>query len=175
MSRVNDRDHYNDVMLALRYAALLALTVWAGGLVALGAVAAPAMFDVLAARQLPDSRLVAGAIFGEALRRFHTISYVCGAVLVCSLTARAILGPRPRRFAVRMAITVAMFAASLYSGLAVSRQIERLRREIGVAPSTLAPTDARRQEFARLHRTSTTLELVPVLGALLLLAWELRD
>jgi hypothetical protein len=162
-------------MLALRYAALLALTVWAGGLVALGAVAAPAMFEVLEARHIPDSTVIAGAIFGEALRRFHLVSYVCGAVLVCSLTARAILGPRPRRFAVRMAITVAMFAASLYSGLVVSRHIDRLRREIGVSPSSLPADDARRIEFARLHGTSTSIQLIPMLGSLLLLAWELRD
>ena len=57
-------------MLALRFAALLALVVWVGGLIALGAVAAPAVFDVVAARQLPDGRLLAGAIFGEILRRF---------------------------------------------------------------------------------------------------------
>ena len=162
-------------MVALRYAALLALMIWAGGLVALGAVAAPAMFDVLTARQVTDARLVAGAVFGEALRRFHLVSYACGAVIVCSLTARAILGPRPRRFGLRMAITIVMFAASLYSGLVVSRQIDRLRRDIGVSPSSLPATDARRAEFARLHGTSTTLELIPVLGALLLLGWELRD
>ena len=162
-------------MLALRYAALLALMVWAGGLIALGAVAAPSMFDVLAGRQTPDGRLLAGAVFGETLRRFHLISYACGALLVCSLSARAILGPRPRRFGMRMAITVAMFAASLYSGLVVSRQLERLRRDVGISPSRLPADDARRAEFARLHRQSTTLEMVPVLGALVLLAWELRD
>jgi len=133
------------------------------------------MFDVLAARQVPDARVLAGAIFGEALGRFHRISYACGAVLILSLAARAILGPRPRRFALRLAITMTMLAASLYSGLVVSRRIERLRRDIGVSPSTLPASDPRRSEFGRLHGMSTTLELVPVLGAVLLLAWELRD
>ena len=162
-------------MLALRYAALVALALWAGGLVALGAIAAPSIFDVLGARQIPDGRALAGAIFGEALGRFRLISYICGAVLILSLAARGVLGPRPRRFALRMAITVTMLAASLYSGLAVSPRIDRLRRDIGVSPSTLPASDPRRAEFGRLHGISTTLELVPVLGALLLLAWELRD
>ena len=50
-------------MLALRYAALLMLVIWVGGLLALGAVAAPAIFDVLAAQ--PDKgRLLAGALVG---------------------------------------------------------------------------------------------------------------
>jgi hypothetical protein len=162
-------------MLALRYAALLALVVWAGGLIALGAVAAPSIFDVLIARQIPDARLVAGAIFGETLRRFHLVSYACGAVLVCSLAVRAILGPRPRRFAIRLGIASAMLAASLYSGLVVSPRIERLRREVGVSPSSLPAEDPRRAEFGRLHGRSTMLEIIPVLGALVLLAWELRD
>ena len=38
-------------MLALRYAGLLALTVWVGGLLVLGVIVAPAIFDVLAARR----------------------------------------------------------------------------------------------------------------------------
>ena len=36
-------------MLALRYVALLTLVVWVGGLIVLGAIAAPAIFDVLGA------------------------------------------------------------------------------------------------------------------------------
>ncbi len=76
---------------------------WAGSF-ALGAIAAPAMFDVVAARQVPDGRLLSGAIFGEILRRFHHVSYICGIAIVLSLAARALLGPRPRRFAVRMSL-----------------------------------------------------------------------
>ena len=56
--------NYNDPMLALRYVSLLALVVWVGGLVALGAIAAPVTFDVIAARHVPEGRLLAGAIFG---------------------------------------------------------------------------------------------------------------
>ena len=41
-------------MLALRYVALLALVIWIGGLIALGAIAAPVSFDVTAARHLPE-------------------------------------------------------------------------------------------------------------------------
>ena len=37
-------------MLVLRFATVLAIAVWIGGLLALGAVAAPAIFDVVALR-----------------------------------------------------------------------------------------------------------------------------
>jgi uncharacterized membrane protein len=91
-------------MLALRYAGLLAVAVWIGGWLALGAVAFPGIFDVIALRHVQDGRVLSGAIVGEVLRRFHLAVYACGAVVLVSLAARALLGPRPRRFAVRFGI-----------------------------------------------------------------------
>ncbi|HSC29811.1 MAG TPA: DUF4149 domain-containing protein [Vicinamibacterales bacterium] len=162
-------------MLALRYASLLALSIWVGGLVALGAIAAPAIFEVIGARGVGDGRMLSGAVFGEVLRRFHLLSYGCGALVLATLTARAILGPRPRRFAIRTGIAIVMLAVALYSGIVVSGRIETLRTEIGVAPSSLPETDPRRAEFGRLHRWSTALQIVPLAGGLLLMLWELRD
>jgi hypothetical protein len=162
-------------MLALRYAGLLALTLWVGGLLVLGAIAAPSIFDVLAVRQIPDHRLLAGAIFGEILRKFHLLSYACGAVLLLTLVVRGVMGPRPIWFAARVGTAVLMLAATTYSGFVVSNQISRLQTEIGVAPSSLAPSDPRRLAFGRLHATSTGLEMIPVLGGLLLLFRELKD
>jgi len=46
---------------------------------------------------------------------------------------------------------------------------------MGTAPSTLAQSDPRRIEFGRLHGTSVSLQLVPLLGGLALLFWELKD
>ena len=162
-------------MLALRYAGLLAVAVWVGGLLVLGGIGAPAIFDVLATSQLPDGRVLSGALFGEILRRFHLVSYGCGAVIVGALVARAVLGPRPRRFALRAATAGAMLAATLYSGLVVSPYIAASQQEIGVAPSSLPDADPRRAAFGRLHAQSTALQLIPVLGGLLLLALELQD
>ncbi len=163
-------------MLALRYVGLLALVVWVGGLLALGAIGAPSIFDVLASRQADGGRLLAGAIFGETLRRFHLVSYGCGVVLLGTTILRAVLGPRPRRFAVRAVLALAMLAASVYSGVVVSGRIARTQALIGAAaPSSLPEADPRRAQFGRLHATSTGLELIPVLGGLLLLFWELKD
>jgi hypothetical protein len=162
-------------MLALRYAALLGIVVWVGGLLALGAIAAPAVFDVVAARHAADGRVLGGAIFGEILRRFHHVSYVCGAVIPLSLAARAILGPRPRRFALRIAIAAIMLAATAYSGLILSPRIERLQQSAGVAPSSLPQTDPRRMEFGRLHGLATSVQFVPLIGGLVLLFFESRD
>jgi hypothetical protein len=162
-------------MLTLRYVAVLALVLWVGGLVALGAIAAPVSFDVTAARQLPDSRLFAGALFGEMLRRFTLLCYACGGVLLLTLIARRILGPRPHRFGWRAALAALMLATTAYAGIVVAGQIDRLQHEIGAAPSSLPAGDPRRVEFGRLHGLSTALQLVPLLGGLVLIFWEIKE
>jgi hypothetical protein len=162
-------------MLALRFAGLLALAVWVGGLAALGAIAAPAIFDAVTFRQIADGRALSGAIFGEILRRFHLVAYACAAAVIGSLIIRAVLGPRPRWFAVRVAIAAVMLAATAYSGLIVSPRIERLRTDIGVSPSSLAESDPRRAAFGQLHGLSTALQFVPLMGGLLLLQFEARE
>ena len=161
-------------MLALRYVALLALVVWIGGLIALGAIAAPAIFDVLGGQAVADGRLLAGATFGEILRRFALVSYGAGVLLLATLIIRAILGPRPRRFAWRAAVAILMLAATAYAGIAVAGRIRDIQRQIHVAPSSLPADDPRRIEFGRLHGLSTSLQLVPLLGGLALMYWELK-
>jgi hypothetical protein len=162
-------------MVVLRYVALLALVVWIGGLVALGAIAAPVAFDVTAARQLPDHRLLAGALFGEMLRRFTLVAYGAGGVLLLTLIARRILGPRPHRFAWRAGLAVLMLAATAYSGIVVASRIAALQTEMGVAPSALPVGDVRRVAFGRLHGLSTALQAVPLLGGLALIFLEIKE
>ena len=162
-------------MLALRYAGLLALTLWVGGLLALGAIGAPAIFDVLAARHVAGDRVLAGAIFGEILGRFHLLAYVCGVVLLGTLLVRGIMGPRPIMFAVRLAVAFVMLLATAYSGLIVSVKIARTQAEIGAAPSSLRADDERRVRFGRLHAQASAIQIVPLVGSLLLLAFELKD
>jgi len=162
-------------MLVLRYAGLLALTLWVGGLVVLAGIAAPSIFDVVEGQAAGNGRLLAGAIFSEVLRRFHLLSYVCGVVLVGTLLARRVLGPRPVRFAVRLGIACLMCAAMLSSGMIVSVRIARAQSSIGAAPSSLPPNDPRRVAFGRLHALSTGLLAVPVFGGLVLLFRELKD
>ena len=158
----------------LRFVALVTLVIWVGGLLALGAVAAPAIFDVLAAQ--PDGgRLLSGALFGEILRRFHLVAYGAGALLLGSLILRRVLGPAPRRFAWRAGLATAMLAATAYSGLVVTGEIAALQRQIGAAPSSLPEGDDRRIRFGRLHGLSTALQLVPLLGGLMLVYWEIRE
>jgi hypothetical protein len=164
-------------MLVLRFATVLAIAVWIGGLIVLGGIAAPAIFEVVSLRQVPDGRMLSGAIFGEALRRFDLVSYSCGALVLATLAVRAVLGPRPRRFSLRVGIAVLMLGASMYSGMVLSSRIAAVQLEIGagVAPSSLPSGDPRRAAFGRLHGQSTLIQIVPILGGLALMLFELRD
>ena len=50
-----------------------------------------------------------------------------------------------------------------------------MRTSVGVSISTLAPDDARRVRFGRLHGLSTLLMVVTTLGGLVLCYWETRE
>jgi hypothetical protein len=116
-------------------------------------------------------------VFGEILKRFHPVTYGCGAVILLSLIIRAVLGPRPRRFAIRLTIAAGMLAATMYSGMVLAGRIDRVQEQIGIttAASSLPANDPRRLEFGRLHGQSTLIQLVPLLGGVVLMLSELND
>jgi len=147
-------------VLALRYVYVLALALWLGGMVVLGAVVAP---------------LLDGAVFGAILSRFHYIAYSAGALALVSLSAMALLGPRPRAFAVRSAIVTLMLLIAFYSGFVVLREVDAIQQEVSGLPSSLPAEDARRARLDELHQLSTQLMMVNIIGALVLLYWEARE
>ena len=162
-------------MRAVRYVYILALVVWLGGMVVLGAVVAPATFQVLQASDPANGRELGGAVFTTILERFHDVAYAAGALLLLTLAAMAVLGPRPRGLAARAALVTIMLAVALYSGVVVLRGAENIRREVGGLPSRLPAGDARRVRFDQLHALSTRLMMINIVGALVLLAWEARE
>jgi hypothetical protein len=161
-------------MVALRYAYLVALVFWVGGLLALGGIAGPALFEALTASEGGAGRELAGRAFGAVLARFHIAAYVAAAAMILALLLMRVLGPRPLRFGVRLAIVSAMAAVTLYSGLFLTGRIQRLQREIGGPVAALPEHDPRRATFGRLHGLSTLLMMVTAAGGLALLYWEAR-
>jgi uncharacterized membrane protein len=159
-------------MRALRYVYMLALVVWLGGMIVLGAIVAPATFQVLQASAPQIGRTLAGELFGVVLARFHYIAYGAAAVLLLTMAAMALLGPRPRGVAVRGVLVAVMLAVAVYSGVVVTGRINAIQRDVGGLPSLLPADDARRVRFDELHTLSTRLMLVNVIGALALLFWE---
>jgi hypothetical protein len=177
-------------MPLLRFAYVLALALWLGSMVVLGAVVAPVLFSTLSAIAPESGRALAGQAFGNILSRFHYLAYAAGAVMLITLAAMALLGPRPRSFAIRMGIVVVMLGVAVYSGAVVLREIDGVQAQIAAVaanastdhkgtlaplPSSLAATDPQRQRFDRLHVLSTRLMMFNVVAALVLLGWEARE
>ena len=167
--------NYNAWMLALRYVYVLALVVWLGGMVVLGALVAPTTFQVLQSLEPSTGRALAGELFGVTIARFHLISYAAGVLLLVTLAAMALLGPRPAAYAVRSALIACMLAVALYSGLVVLSRIDAIQQDVGGLTSRLPVGDTRRVRFDELHLLSTRLMFLNMAGALVLLYWEARE
>ena len=86
-------------MLALRYLYVLALAVWLGGAVVLSVLT-------------EDFSAAGPVLLGSTPVRFQHIGYVCGATIVVTLSAAALLGPRPTGFAYRLILVAAMLACT---------------------------------------------------------------
>jgi len=162
-------------MLALRYVYLLALVVWLGGMVVLGAIVAPATFQVLESIEPITGRALAGDVFGVTIARFHYVAYAAGGLMLLAMAGMALLGPRPAGSGVRGALVACMLAVALYSGFVVLASIDAIQKAAGGLPSRLPEGDYRRVEFDRLHVLSTRLMMLNMAGALVLLFWEARE
>ena len=162
-------------MIALRYVYVVALAIWVGGLITIGSVVAPSAFTVLEAISDAGPQSLAATLVGEVLRRFHVVGYAAGALLLSTLILMKVVGPRPPGFGARLVLVSAMLGVSLVTGFWVDPQIASMRASVGVPIGTLAPDDARRVRFGRLHGLSTTLMAVTALAGLALCYWETRE
>ena len=109
--------------MALRYVYVLALSIWFGGIITVGAILAP--------------------VSNAGLRRFHITSYVTGALVLTSLAAMAALGPRPSGFFARFGVAVGMLALTLYAGLALRTLSLHILTLIGIGGLALLFWEAR--------------------------------
>jgi uncharacterized membrane protein len=137
------------------HAIRLALALWVGGTLVV-VLAAPAIF-----RSVP-SRDLAGAVFGEILRRFEVVKQALSLILVLAVFVNLErgLGLGGRSAASTVSIFVAV-ATNLYLAMVVRPRLNYLRMKVGSFDAA-APEDVWRIRFGRLHRRSS---------AILLLGW----
>lgn len=117
---------------------VILLALWLGAGIIFAAGVAPAAFAVL------PTRTLAGALVGRVLPVIFFAGIAVGALVI--VLARGALGRR-----IAGAIVVAGCAIAQFI---ISPRIERVRAEIGGAIENLAPDDARRAAFGRLHAMS---------------------
>jgi hypothetical protein len=162
-------------MSVLRYLGLVALALWTGGLVALGAIGAPTIFRVLEAHDPVAGRDTAAIVFGSIFQQAQWAAWGLGLIVLVSLGIRAALGPRPRRMAIRVWTTLAMLAVSVLSAVVIAPRIDAIRTSVAGSIASLPESDPRRVEFGRLHGLSNGLMTVTVLAGLALMWAEMRD
>lgn len=117
-------------------------------------IAAPAIF------QTASSRESAGKTFGLILRRFHPVMYGCGALILAAGAMRWAGAFNHRLYAsevTRYVIALIMLGLALFSGLVISKKLDRLRSGMPGGIDRVPKDDPRRVEFNRLHSLSTTL------------------
>jgi hypothetical protein len=84
---VLQRANYNDPMIVVRFATLLALVFWLGAMTA--------------------------ARFGDLFRRLDLVAYTCGAVTIVGLFVMKFIGPPPHGFIPRAAVAALMLAIAI--------------------------------------------------------------
>lgn len=162
-------------MALLRFASVLVLAIWVGGLATLGSLAAPEIFNVLERHDPERGRVLAGEVFGAVFQRFQRATWVLGALLIALYGLRALLGPRPRQLGLRVWTATGLLAMSLAGGLFIAPRIDAIRRATSLPVASLPDGDGTRAEFGRLHGLSTGLMLLTLLAGAGLMWTEMRD
>ena len=132
------------------------LTLWVGGLWAIGYIAAPTLFAML------DDRKLAGAFAGQM---FHIISYiglVCGVLLLISLVKRAGMHWR-------IWVIVVMVALVACGEFILQPMMESLKVQ------GLVEGSATKKQFGMLHGVASMIYLIESLLGLSLVVFGLHN
>jgi hypothetical protein len=123
---------------------LLGLTVWLGGIVVLGAVAAPVLF-----RRLPPAE--AGALFGPMLAIFEKVSLGAAVATVLGAFAKGMIGRQnPNLWVIARDVALALMVGLL---LAANLWLHPAIRTLQVGLPA-AQNDPARIRFGKLHKLS---------------------
>jgi len=162
-------------MLALRYLYLLSLTPWLGGMIVLGAVVAPALFGTLETSNILNGRELAGATFGEIVRRFYPVAYTCAILMLTSLIAQMILIPRLTKTYLKVGLVLIMLLSNIYAGIEIFPEMENLRQEFLLSTTNSIQQNPGQIRFNILHKISSAIMMLNIVGGLILTFLETHD
>ncbi len=159
----------------MRFVSNLLSSLWVGGLLALGYVAAPAAFAVLQAHDPASGRALAGELFGMTLLRAQNFLIGAGALQAILLNVRAAVGPRPRQYKVQLATILLMIALTGYSAFIIAPKIESIRVSANGPIAALANDNPAKAQFGALHGWSNGLMALTLIGAISLMWFDRRE
>ncbi len=140
----------NILYILVSFAYHLALAVWIGGAIALGALTAPELF-----RQLP--RAQAGGIFGPILRRFARVRLGAIVVAIAAAAIRNVVWETHSAngwILIRWLSLAVLAAVVLYEIYSIEPAMERHRAAF---QPEIGEDDPNRRAFMTLHRRSEAL------------------
>ena len=155
--------------VVLRALHLLALALWLGGLVAIGALVAPTVFRAVRAfpalaGSVPLQNTLAGSVVGGSLQKFGFLSLACAAVLL--VVNSLLLSRTSRRWTTAcLGATLLLLASSLFLLFGLTPAMDQAQ-----ASGNLVSFD----KMHHLYEQLSTLFQMPLL-LLLLLFTALRD
>ena len=140
---------------------LVGLGVWVGGMLTLGALVAPTVFDVVRPNEM------AGEAMSLVFRKFNAgLVYVCIVLIAIGFLGKWFLGlKRERSRWVEGGMLTVMILSGIYMGAVLSPRLQDLRQIKMSDPSNTAAV----VEFNRKHRTSEQLFTVNLLLGLAVL------
>ena len=150
-------------------------SLWIGGLLALGYVAAPAAFSVLQAHDPATGRVLAGELFGTTLLVAQHYLVGAGALQAILLNIRAAVGPRPRQYKVQLVTMLFMIALTGYSAFVIAPKIEVIRASANGPIAALSNDNPAKAEFGKLHGWSNGLMALTLVGAISLMWFDRRE
>jgi uncharacterized membrane protein len=147
---------------------LVGLGLWIGGMVTLGALVAPAVFDMVKPVEM------AGDAMSMVFRKFNGgLVYLCILLVVVGFTGKLFLASRGERSRwVEAGMLIGMILIGLYIGVVLGPRMQELRQIRISDPSNTGAV----VQFDRDHRFSErlfTLNLILGLGALFMNAREM--
>jgi putative copper export protein len=139
-----------------------AVGLWTGGLVALGAVAAPTLFATLGNRPL------AGRAFGAILYRFDRVELALAAAALVGLLVSLPGAARTRRTWLTLGLTLLMVVLAGVTAFGIHPAVVRERSAVARFDE-LPEGDPAKARFDALHRASVRTSSAKLLGGLVLM------
>ena len=144
----------------LRYALLLAVVVWIGGIVFFSFLASPSVFKVL-------PRELAGRVVGDIFPKYHVLGYIsCAVALGCILGLRQ-LGAT-KAVGTAALIIALMGTVQITMGMVIGPQVTTAR-DAAKAAAVGSEKDQLEKKFRRLHAVSMVFNLLLLILGLVLL------
>ena len=134
----------------LRFAQLLTITIWVGGLIFFAFVLAPTAFSVL------PSVHEAGLVVGASLKVFDTIGLVCGALFLGATALMFNFAPHriKGRYELEFLLAGVMLLGTAYLTFNIVPAMDRDQLQAGGDINTAEKTNPARIHFEKFHARS---------------------